>query len=287
MNFLKINYKIIKKIVPILKWPYICISQSTKTKKLMKKVIILFVLIMCGMMSQPTQAQISFQANIGLQPLWGPIGYDHVEYYYLPDVDAYYYVPTHMFFYMENGRWVNRPYLSGRYRNFDLFSARKYVINEDRPYLRHNQFRSRYLNARDYRRPMAIRDSHDSRYFEISGHPEHSKWRGNVVVNHGPQNMGRDINRNQNMNRNQEVNRNQNMNRNQEVNRNQNQNVNRNQNQNVNRNQNTNQNQNVNRNQNTNQTKPQTQPQTPVKTQPTGKPQPQNNQNTKRENPTR
>jgi len=171
---------------------------KNQNKKNMKKLVLLIAICICGLMSQTATAQVSIRANISLQPLWGPVGYDYVEYYYLPDVDAYYYVPTHMFFYMENGRWVNRPYLSGRYRNFDLYSARKYVVNEPRPYLHNQQYRTRYANARGYNRPMSIRDSHDSRYYVISNHPMHSmynKGRGPannrvVVNNRGPVSRG-------------------------------------------------------------------------------------------------
>lgn len=67
----------------------------------MRKLILLIVLCTCGLFSQPTTAQVSFRANISIQPIWGPVGYDHVEYYYLPEVEAYYYVPTHMYFFME------------------------------------------------------------------------------------------------------------------------------------------------------------------------------------------
>jgi len=164
----------------------------------MKKLVLLIAICICGLMSQTSYAQVSIRANISLQPIWGPVGYDYVEYYYLPEVEAYYNVPTHMFYYMENGRWVNRPYLSGRYRNFDLYNARKIVVNEPRPYLRHQQYRTRYANARGYNRPMSIRDSHDSRYYVIGNHPQHSQYnngRGRVIDrremnNRGPVNRG-------------------------------------------------------------------------------------------------
>jgi len=147
----------------------------------MKKLILLVILCAVGLMSQPTFAQVSFRANIALQPLWGPTGYDHVEYYYLPDIEAYYYVPTHQFTYMEYGHWVTRAYLPARYRNFDLYGARKIVINEPRPYMRHSLYRSRYLSARGYSRPMMIRDSHDSRYWVINGHPDHARYNNHGV----------------------------------------------------------------------------------------------------------
>jgi hypothetical protein len=158
---------------------YICINEpnpKNQKSRPMKKLMLLLVLCTCGLLSQPTSAQVSFRANISLQPIWGPIGYDHVEYYYLPEIEAYYYVPTHTFTYMENGRWVSRPYLAGRYKNYDLFGARKIVINEQRPYLRHQQYRTRYISARGYSRPMSIRDSRDSKYYVISNHPEHARY---------------------------------------------------------------------------------------------------------------
>jgi hypothetical protein len=171
---------------------------KNQNKKNMKKLGLIILICICSLMSQTSYAQVSIRANISLQPIWGPVGYDYVEYYYLPDVEAYYYVPTHMFFYMENGRWVNRPYLSGRYRNFDLYNARKYVINEPRPYLRNQQYRTRYANARGYNRPMSIRDSHDSRYYVISNHPQHSQYnagRGRVIDNRREMNNRPPVNR--------------------------------------------------------------------------------------------
>lgn len=178
----------------------------------MKKLVLLIAISICGLMSQTSQAQISIRANINLQPLWGPVGYDYVDYYFLPECDAYYYVPTHMFFYLDNGRWINRPYLPARYRNFDLYNCRKIVINEPRPYLRNQYYRERYANPRGYTRAMAIRDSRDSRYFVISNHPMHGQYnngRGHmkeerVIEGRNYQNRGqymrqmREENRNQN-----------------------------------------------------------------------------------------
>ena len=33
--------------------------------------------------------------------IWGPGGYDHVDYYYMPDIDAFYKVPTRQFYYFD------------------------------------------------------------------------------------------------------------------------------------------------------------------------------------------
>lgn len=146
----------------------------------MKKLILLFVLCTSSLLCQTTFAQVSFRVNISSQPIWGPVGYGHVEYYFIPDIDVYYYVPTHSYYYMENGRWLNRTSLPGRYRNFDLYKARKIVINEPKPYMHHNDYKKRFASSKVHYNQQLIRDSHESKYFEIKDHPEHSKWKKNM-----------------------------------------------------------------------------------------------------------
>ena len=152
----------------------------------MKKLIFLLVFCISCLFYQSTNAQISFRLNISSQPIWGPVGYDHVEYYYLPDIDVYYSVPMHRYIYMERGHWVTRTYLPVRYKNYNLYNARKIVINEPKPYLRHNEYKSKYAKSNEHLNQISIRDSHDSKYFEIKNHPEHSKW------NNGRNNRGQD-----------------------------------------------------------------------------------------------
>jgi len=90
------------------------------------------------------QVQVGLNINIGSQPEWGPVGYDYVDYYYLPDIDAYYYVPGRQFIYLSNGRWVFATSLPVAYRHYNFYSGYKVVINEPKPYLRGNVFRERY-----------------------------------------------------------------------------------------------------------------------------------------------
>lgn len=42
------------------------------------------------LVASTTQAQVSVNVNIGTPPVWGPVGYTNMEYYYLPDIEAYY-----------------------------------------------------------------------------------------------------------------------------------------------------------------------------------------------------
>ena len=77
-----------------------------------------------------TNAQVSVNVNIGSPPLWGPVGYTEVQYYYLPDVEAYYDVHTSMFIYYYGGVWIHRAFLPTHYRYYDLYSGYKVVLTD-------------------------------------------------------------------------------------------------------------------------------------------------------------
>lgn len=150
----------------------------------MKKLILLFAFCIIATLHETATAQVTLRVNIATQPIWGPVGYDHVEYYYLPDIDSYYYVPGHKYIYMEEGRWISRSYLPQRYHNYDMYNSRKVVINDRKPYLRNQEYKSRYGGSHERSDQQSIRDSHDSKYFVNKNHPEHSKWKNNGK-NHG------------------------------------------------------------------------------------------------------
>ncbi len=138
----------------------------------------LFVFIVAVLLSSTVEAQVSVNLNFNVdrQPVWGPTGYDHVEYYYLPDIDAYYYVPQHRFFYEERGRWIGRSSLPSRYRDYDLYNSYKVVVNEPRPYRNHETYREKYSSYKGRHDQQPIRDSRDSKYFVNANHPEHNNW---------------------------------------------------------------------------------------------------------------
>ncbi|MGF1924959.1 MAG: hypothetical protein ACQUHE_12335, partial [Bacteroidia bacterium] len=110
----------------------------------MKKFILMAIVASATAISQPAQAQVSLQINIGSQPSWGPRGYDYVNYYYLPDVESYYHVPSRQFVYLERNKWVHRRTLPSRYRSYNLHQGRKIVVNQARPYLQHQVYHSSY-----------------------------------------------------------------------------------------------------------------------------------------------
>lgn len=161
------------------------------------KRIFITLLVAIGLISFRSSAQVSINVNIRSQPLWGPVGYDYVDYYYLPDVESYYYVSKRQFIYLNNGRWNFSVSLPSRYRGYDLYNGYKVVINSRDAYHNFDNDRVRYAKYKKVKGQKAIRYSDDPRYYVVKGHPHgtppgqakkiHSKgngtgyWKGNGV----------------------------------------------------------------------------------------------------------
>ena len=147
----------------------------------------LLVFIVAVFLSSTADAQlrINLSFNVDRQPVWGPTGYDHVEYYYLPDIDAYYNVPQRRFYTHEGGRWIGRSSLPSRYRNFDLYNSYKVVVNEPAPYRNNKTHREQYSSFKGRHDQQPIRDSRDAKYFVNKNHPEHNNWVKQQTQNKG------------------------------------------------------------------------------------------------------
>jgi hypothetical protein len=118
----------------------------------MMKTIKLFVAGLLLLFATTAESQISVSINLGTPPQWGPVGYTDVRYYYLPDVEAYYDVPSSMFIYFNGVNWIHRSYLPSRYRNYDLYNGYKVVMTDYRgntPYTNFREYRTKY--AKGYR----------------------------------------------------------------------------------------------------------------------------------------
>ena len=149
---------------------------------MMQKMLWILALI-TGSIAFKTTAQIHLNINKGAQPVWGPVGYDRVDYYYMPDIDAYYNVPQQQFIYLDGPDWVFARNLPYRYRNYDLYHGYKVVVNEPRPYLRNEVYRKRYYHYRGNSGQQIIRDSRDERY--------HGNGNGGNYNNRGNNGRGR------------------------------------------------------------------------------------------------
>lgn len=149
----------------------------------MKKInIIMFIAALFLISSSDVSAQVHVSINVNSQPQWGPDEYDYVEYYYLPEFGIYYYAPKAQFIFRKGNRWVYAYDLPYQYRNVNLYSTYKVVINEKRPYLRNNYYASHYRKYKNaHSRQGNIRDSKNPKY--RNANQSHS---GNKVGNKAP-----------------------------------------------------------------------------------------------------
>ena len=144
----------------------------------MRYIFAAFVALMLWGTSSTSYAQIHINANLNLgsQPVWGPTGYDYVENYYMPDIEVYYNVPSHRYYYNENGRWIYSSNMPSRYRNYDIYNSHKVVVNDRNPWKNHNNYRDQYSSFKGRHDQGSIRDSKDERYFGNRNHPQHNTW---------------------------------------------------------------------------------------------------------------
>lgn len=165
----------------------------------MKKIIVVMFVFIAAFSAPKVNAQISLSINIGQQPAWGPTGYDHVDFYYLPDINVYYDVARAQYVYPNGNQWVYGQNLPARYRNFDIYNSYKVVVNEARPYLRNNVYAAKYAKYKGQHNQQIIRDSRDQKYFQSAQHPQHQQWekqQTKVIVKSN--NNNRDNSRNNN-----------------------------------------------------------------------------------------
>ena len=158
----------------------------------MKKIIVGFGILLLIISS--LQSQISVNINIGSPPQWGPVGYSGVQYYYLPDVEAYYDVPSSRFIYYEGGSWVHRTYLPTRYRNYDLYGGYKVVMTDYHGKTPYHNFKNHKMKYGKGYRGHAQKN--------IGQRPGNAKPRGNIHSNGKQKNNAIHQNGNQNRNKN-------------------------------------------------------------------------------------
>jgi len=131
----------------------------------MKKLIaILFIGTLFALSPARVTAQVQISVNIDAMPQWGPAGFDRATYYYLPEAEIYYYVPGAQFVYLQGGKWRFSKLLPDYYRNLDLYSTYKVVINRPKPYRQHDYYVSHYKTYRNYHSKQGtIRDNRGQR----------------------------------------------------------------------------------------------------------------------------
>ncbi|WP_158828397.1 hypothetical protein [Mucilaginibacter lacusdianchii] len=111
----------------------------------MKKVVLTMMIAAGSLMFKTASAQVGVSVGFNIGPLSVQIHkpvYD--DFYYLPDVEAYYSVPEQVYYYMDGDDWVCNPYLPGAYRNYDWRNVPHYEVRAQRPYMNHDMYRSKF-----------------------------------------------------------------------------------------------------------------------------------------------
>jgi hypothetical protein len=143
----------------------------------MKKLLVGASIILFSLgFAQKTEAQIrvGININIGDQPPWRVPGYNYVEYYYLPEIESYYYVPSHQFIYLSNGRWTFSYSLPDRCRGYNLYTGYKIVVNRPNAYYGFEQDRRRY-GGRQYSDNNRYEHHDNGRHRGWYKHHEHDR----------------------------------------------------------------------------------------------------------------
>ncbi|WPU96769.1 hypothetical protein SNE25_14690 [Mucilaginibacter sabulilitoris] len=195
----------------------------------MKKLIILSAIAMGAVFyTNNASAQISIHlgVNIPVHRVYVPAPrpvvveeapvYDDADYgddyYYLPEVEAYYSVPNHCYYYNNGSAWISAAYLPGAYRDYNWRTAVRYEVRASRPYLRHDFYRSRWGGYAGDRNNWAHRfdrryngggyayQNHDNRGW---GRDDHNRgnWNNRSNDDHNRGNWNNRPNQNDNRNR--------------------------------------------------------------------------------------
>ena len=127
----------------------------------MKKIALISAIAISSLLYNTASAQIRLNFGIRFSPrpvyvpervvvqqpveYAEPANYDGDEdYYYLPDVDAYYSVPEQCYYYNDGDQWISAAYLPGAYRDYDWRSARRYEVRAPRPFMHNDYYRTRF-----------------------------------------------------------------------------------------------------------------------------------------------
>jgi hypothetical protein len=130
----------------------------------MKKILFSAALVLSCLFvkTADAQVQVNLGVNLGSQPDWGPVGYETVNYYYIPDIDAYYDVPARRYVYLSNNAWIYSPSLPPAYRNYNIYNGYKVVVNSPKPWTNHNFYKTKYVGYKG-RKQVVLRDNPGAR----------------------------------------------------------------------------------------------------------------------------
>lgn len=91
--------------------------------------------------------QVTVNVNPGTPPVWAPADRVATQYYYLPEIDTYYDVPSERFIYANNGTWIRSKNLPARHRGYALRGSRIVYLTDYKgktPYKYHKAHKVKY-----------------------------------------------------------------------------------------------------------------------------------------------
>ena len=113
----------------------------------MKLVKFLLTAVLFIAFSATTKAQVKTTVTL---PDWGVAGQDNATYYYIPATETYYDVRKGEYVYQQEGKWVRTTTLPTAYKDYDLYSGYKVVIEDEKePFDDFDSYRVKY--AKDYK----------------------------------------------------------------------------------------------------------------------------------------
>lgn len=162
------------------------------------KTIKLIIIGLLFFTASSTQAQVSVNVNIatpkvniniGTPPVWGPVGYDDMEYYYLPDIQVYYDIRLAQYIYFGNGKWIRNKHLPSYCRNYDLYNGYKVVLTDyhgNAPYSHFNTHKVKYYKGYKGKQQKS-RGNYNDHHEDYNHHEdyEHHDNHGNNGKGHG------------------------------------------------------------------------------------------------------
>jgi hypothetical protein len=159
------------------------IEYSKKNFKNTSKKVYFIVVAFLLFFTLQSSAQVSINVNIGgSRPAWchQEEEYDDVDYYYLPEIEAYYDVNSSVFIYFGSRGWIRSRYLPEYCHNYDLNRGYKVVLDYhgNTPYAFYKQHRVKYYRDchRNYRQEYYYpnrREGRDNEYVTASDHRDY------------------------------------------------------------------------------------------------------------------
>ncbi len=133
------------------------IEYPNKNFKNTSKKVYFIVALFMFLFTLQSSAQVSINVNIGSRPDWcsHDDDYDNVDYYYLPEIEAYYDTHASVFIYFGPRGWIRSRYLPEYCNNYNLNNCYKVVLDYhgNAPYAFYNHHKAKYYceGRRNYR----------------------------------------------------------------------------------------------------------------------------------------